>query len=167
MPGVLAKIDETRLACLWLQGVMGKDIAKEFGVGRVTVSQRVGRLGLPRRRPCGRIGMPGPSGLREHVRAFWRLSVPPAVVAEAYGLTETLIEQLFADLDLGTEGAGEVQETGAAPVPGRPIWTRDRDARLLDLPPPGRYRDLAALASEWGLPIREVQARWHRVRAGA
>ncbi len=41
-------------------------------------------------------------------------------------------------------------------------WSPDRDERLRETG--GRYRLLSALAEEWGLSIKVVQARWHLVR---
>ena len=42
-------------------------------------------------------------------------------------------------------------------------WSADRDARIIATK--GRYEALAALASEWDLALKRVQARWHLLRA--
>jgi len=56
----------------------------------------------------------------------------------------------------GTDAAGQRQH-------GQ--WSEERDQRLMESG--GRYRELTALAEEWGLSFREVQARWHLVRRAA
>ena len=53
------------------------------------------------------------------------------------------------------------KRTVSAP-PARERWNGERDQRLMESG--GRYRELTALAEEWGLSFREVQARWHLVR---
>jgi hypothetical protein len=160
------KIDDVRFARLWLEGVAARDIARAFDVSRHSVSAARLRLNLPARRPEGDLRDRGLGPLSRHAGTFARLTVPEEVIAAAYGLRAEQVRAVMSGSGASDGLAGEEQR-GTARIPGREIWTRDRDARLLDLPPPGRYRDFARLAEVWGLPLREVQARWHRVRAGA
>jgi hypothetical protein len=155
-------IDDAEFARLWMEGHTAGELAARYDVSRQTITRYWHRLALPARDPQGMLRRVGRRALQEHAGALARLGVPVPVVARAFHVELSWAKRLMDGVRPAAPRPG-----GAAAVPGRAIWTRDRDARLLDVPPPGRYRDLAALAEDWGLPMRDVQSRWHRVRAGA
>lgn len=81
---------------------------------------------------------------------------PPAAISEAVPIkVPTYVKR----------SAGEAARVAPEP-PARPDhWSEARDAELRDSG--GGFAAISSLADKWGLPIRTVQARWHKVRAAA
>ncbi|GAA5073579.1 hypothetical protein N0B44_15695 [Roseibacterium beibuensis] len=168
------KIDYQQAARAWCRGDTCTEIGDRYGVRDRAVSAAARRLGWPPRRTNGTLAYAGRPGLRTFLPALWGYRVPVADLARAFGVTE--IEVLAVAEAKGLAAypievvptecptpAAPAQE--ARPLPGRDVWTAARDEAIRDTK--GRYSELAQLAAQWGEPIRSVQARWHRVRAGA
>lgn len=42
------------------------------------------------------------------------------------------------------------------------FWTADRDAKVFQTQ--GKWKKIAALADEWGVPVQNITSRWHKLR---
>lgn len=172
------RVNDLVVARRWLRGEKSADIAAEFGVTREGLYAVARRLDLPLRRTNGQLRLTGSGAMAYHLKGLLALGVGPREIASAFGVSQAEVraEAARQGLAAGSEAlrrAPPPDAAGARPDAPPPAcsgvrhWTRDRDARLRDVPAPPSYRALARLAEDWGLPLREVQARWHRVRAGA
>ena len=133
--GRISWADREAFAKMWNRGVPAIDIARRFGVARVTVYDARRRFGLPARA----------RGWKPKAGANSSASKDAGREAQNAAL-ERLVRK---------RAAGEI------PVP--PGWTPDRD--LAVLMSGGRYSELQRLAELFDIPMQRVVARWHIVRA--
>lgn len=136
--------DCARFRQLWEQSVPAIKIAKEFDVSFQTVNRLAKGYGYPPR--YGRDSkLSGPMPDQPPIDQRKRLSADP--------VKDQVKDPVAAP------------EEKPKPALNRPDdrWSPDRDQALVDAN--GRYRDMAALADQWGLTYRALLTRWHKLRA--
>lgn len=111
----------------------------------------------------------------ETFREMWRQGRRLEDIAEVYGVSKPAVSKAarrYGYAPRRETPAARPEADAAAPngtmiapapvVPGGPFWTRARDAQVRATE--GRHREISRLAAALGVPIRNIQARWQKIR---
>lgn len=120
---------------------------------------------------------------RKLFREMWMENMRLADMAQRFGVSVNTVSTLARSMDLppkrqlrqavsrATErkpaapanvAGAEDEPRPTSPLSPRPDFPECRDLALIEAD--GRYTRIADLAAEWNLPMRNVLARWHRLR---
>lgn len=149
----------------WLRGQPKGEIALALKMSVKRLDAQVSALGLPERHRA--VPNVGPADLPRYAALFEAHQVSVFLIADVFRVSRSAVRVALAEAAAAAR-IPEALKPCETPPAAVPVWSQARLARLESvIPGPGSWAVLSALAAEWDVPMRAVQARWHQVRRAA